>query len=182
MGQLAMTGNLLTKLSFQWPHILWSYFPGLLGGKNLMTSSFIYLLVCHCCINVSLFRKFIHIFIKGWRLATAFAPSVVAVGCSTITIPSTWLPIFTKFELSISHITPSQTMCVKLAYRLKSHWKGWRWIDPQMCHHMNLISLGHQCKDQPDMHRYGKGTQTEGDSWYLTLEVELFLWQIYLRI
>lgn len=132
MGQFEMTDNLLTKLSFQWLYILWSYFPGPVRGKNLMTSSFIYLLVCHCRINVSLFRKFIYIFWKGWRLAMVCAcPSVVAVGCSTTTIPSTWLPIFTKFELSISHITPSQTMCVKLAYRLKSYWKGWRWIDPQ---------------------------------------------------
>lgn len=131
LGQFAMTGNLLTKLSFQWPYILWSYFPRPIRGKNLMTSSFIHLLVCHWCINVSLFRKSIYIFRKGWRLAMVRASSVEAAGCSTTTIPSTWLPIFTKFELSISHITPSQTMCVKLAYRLKSYWKGWRWIDPQ---------------------------------------------------
>lgn len=46
----------------------------------------------------------------------------------------------------------------------------------------NVTTLGHQCQDQPDMDRYGKGAQTEGDTWYFTLEVGLFLWKIYLRI
>lgn len=32
---------------------------------------------------------------------------------------------------------------------------------------MDLISLGHQPIDQPDMDRYRKGTQTEGSSWLL---------------
>lgn len=58
---------------------------------------------------------------------------------------------------------------------LKATGKDGDGLTLQKCHHMNFISLGHQSKDQPDMERYGKGAQAEGDSWYLTLEVGLFL-------
>lgn len=45
MGQFAMTGNLLTKLNFQWPYILWSHLPGPIKGQE-SDDIFIYLFAC----------------------------------------------------------------------------------------------------------------------------------------
>lgn len=63
----------------------------------------------------------------------AFASSMMAVVCDAIAITPFYMG--SHFHIVFKNLAPTwlllEEMCLKLANRLESYWKGWRWINPQ---------------------------------------------------